>query len=526
MIDSRVLAPLRFEILGEVRVLRAGDVVDLGPAKQRAVLAVLLVQAGRPVPTHQIVDAVWGDDPPENGANVVQKYVAGLRRVLDPDRAPRTPGELIALTGNGYLLRVADGTLDADEFAAAVSRATAERAAGRLAEAADGLRTALTLWRGDALAGLTGPVFDAARTRLAEAHATAWEKWAEIELTRGRQTALIPDLARLVGEFPLREGLRAHLMVALHQDGRQAEALAVYRDAREYFLDEVGAEPGERMQEAHRRILRGETFHPEPATPTAPPIPSPIPVQRRPPAPPPPPPPFGGPPRAPLMPLRPAPRRRVPVGEVIAAALLPIALCSFGGWIYFAYAGVRRKDPHQLITAGVYGFVFAVVVFLMAIDPSPIETDTLSEAEGYGTLLAIVASVVAAIHGAVVASHPGDTPQARALREQARRYVAFDPANALRIGIGRPNLMRAYDDGGLVDLNHAWAPELTETTGLSPEQAHRITIDRIDRGPYRQPADLVARRLLTPKDFRRIESRLVCVPPDPWANQVPVPADR
>src|SRR4051812_33993058 len=114
--------PLRFAILGDVQVLRAGRAIDLGPAKQRAVLAVLLAQAGRPVPTHQIVDAVWGDEPPENGANVVQKYVAGLRRVLDPDRAPRTPGELIALTNGGYVLRVEAGALDADRFQAGLAR--------------------------------------------------------------------------------------------------------------------------------------------------------------------------------------------------------------------------------------------------------------------------------------------------------------------------------------------------------------------------------------------------------------------
>src|SRR4051794_28326016 len=132
MTDDRTAVPLRFEILGEVRALRGGLPVDLGPAKQRAVLAVLLLQAGRPVPTHQIVDAVWGDEPPENGANVVQKYVAGLRRVLDPDRAPRTPGELLALTGGGYVLRTTNGTVDADEFQSTLSRAAAESSAGRL----------------------------------------------------------------------------------------------------------------------------------------------------------------------------------------------------------------------------------------------------------------------------------------------------------------------------------------------------------------------------------------------------------
>src|SRR4051794_27224728 len=170
---------LRFEILGGIRALRGDQPVDLGPAKQRAVLAVLLLHAGRPVPTHQIVDAVWGDGPPENGANVVQKYVAGLRRVLEPQRSPRSPGELIALTDGGYVLRLEAGALDAERFQAGLTQASAERKAGQLAEAADTLRRALALWQGEALAGLTGAAFDSARSRLTDARATAWEKWAE-----------------------------------------------------------------------------------------------------------------------------------------------------------------------------------------------------------------------------------------------------------------------------------------------------------------------------------------------------------
>ena len=141
-----------FEILGDVRALRGGAALDLGPAKQRAVLAVLLLTVGRPVPVHQIVDAVWGDDPPENGANVVQKYVAGLRRVLEPDRSPRTPGELLALTGAGYVLRAEPGAVDAERFETALATASVQRKAGRYAEAAETLRQALGLWRGEALA--------------------------------------------------------------------------------------------------------------------------------------------------------------------------------------------------------------------------------------------------------------------------------------------------------------------------------------------------------------------------------------
>nr|BFE76075.1 hypothetical protein GCM10020092_093760 [Actinoplanes digitatis] len=385
--DAPASLALRFEILGEVRALRGDERLDLGPAKQRAVLAVLLLDAGRPVPTHQIVDAVWGDGPPENGANVVQKYVAGLRRVLEPDRSPRTPGELIALTDGGYVLRTDPGTLDAERFQSGLARASAQRRAGQLAEAAETLREAVALWQGEALAGLPGPVFEAARNRLTDARATAWEKWADIELARGNHTGLMPDLVRLVEQFPLREGLRAQLMIALHQGGRQAEALAVFRDARAYFLDEFGVEPGERMQETHRRILRGEPFYSEPVDPWAASddIPAPRgPVGVTPPAAPiasgslavppsayvqqyvPPDPTEIVP--APASPVHPplspwgvgapppppayaVPRRRFPVGEVIFAALTPLVVCSFGSWIYFVYAGARRRDRRQYLVA-------------------------------------------------------------------------------------------------------------------------------------------------------------------------------
>jgi DNA-binding SARP family transcriptional activator len=513
--DGRAAVPLRFEILGDVRVLRNGDPVDLGPAKQRAVLAVLLLQPGRPVPTHQIVDAVWGDDPPENGANVVQKYVAGLRRVLDPDRAPRTPGELLALTGSGYVLRAAEGTVDADEFLSALTRSSAECAAGRPADAAETLRTALALWRGQALAGLTGPVFEAARARLAEARATAWEKWADIELARGLDTALIPDLARLIEEFPLREGLRAQLMIALHQGGRQAEALAAFRDAREYFLDEFGAEPGERMQEAHRKILRGEPFYAEPVDPWAPDDAS-VPIQAY--APPdwPTPTPYGYPPfLAAHQFQRPPPRRRFPIVEILFAAALPLLTCSLGGWMYFVYAALRHRAPRHYIAAGIYGALFAVGVVFLAIDPSPVDGEDLSGAETTGLLLFTVLGFVAAVHGSVVAARSGDGEREWALREQARQFAAFDPIRALHLGIGRPDLIRGFDDGGLIDLNHVPGAELARHTGLSLPEAYRIVTDRTERGPYLRAEDLVLRGLVPAKAVRRMAPRLICIAPGP-----------
>src|SRR4051812_23132748 len=142
-----------FEILGPLRAWREHTELDLGPGKQRAVLAVLLLNANRPTPTTRIVDAVWGDGPPENGVNVVQKYVAGLRRILEPGRSPRSPGQLLTWTEAGYTLHVPPGSLDADVFRDHLVRA---RAAADRADATRYIRSALALWRGDALAGLRG----------------------------------------------------------------------------------------------------------------------------------------------------------------------------------------------------------------------------------------------------------------------------------------------------------------------------------------------------------------------------------
>jgi DNA-binding SARP family transcriptional activator len=527
---------VRFEILGEVRALRAADVVDLGPAKQRAVLAVLLLQPGRPVPTHQIVDAVWGDEPPENGANVVQKYVAGLRRVLDPDRAPRTPGELLALTGSGYVLRTAETSVDAEEFQTELARADTHRRAGRAAEASQALRRALALWRGEALAGLTGPVFEAARTRLTEARATAWEKWSEIEVSLGHHTAVIPDLSRLIEEFPLREGLRAQLMIALHQAGRQAEALATFRDARSYFLDEFGAEPGERMQEAHRKILRGEPFYTEPVdpwagtadplsslTPTggggvayapplayaAPPVPYPVlPMQAAPSSP--------APPGDPFVAMLGTAQKggRFPLGEMLFAILTPLLSLCFGTWVYFVYAGTKHHDRRQYVVAAVYA-VLMVVGFTLAfvVDPSPVDSDVYTTAENVGFPLFLIPPLISAAHGALVAVHLGAARGDWLRRDSARQLAAFDPARARQMGIGRPGQLRGYSDGGLVDVNHAAAAEMAVLPGVGPEMAYRIVQDRHHRGPFQTADDLVGRGLVTARQMARIAPRLVCIAP-------------
>ncbi|MBE1485292.1 BTAD domain-containing putative transcriptional regulator [Plantactinospora soyae] len=262
---------MRFEILGPQRAWQDSQELDLGPGKQRAVLAVLLLHAGRPVPTTRIVDAVWAEDPPANGPNVVQKYVAGLRRVLEPDRSPRTPGQVLSLTDAGYLLRVGTDDLDLLRFEQRTRRAQVARAEGRSSEAVGELRTALDLWRGDPFEELIGSFFDSARHRLVDMRTAALESWAELELQLGHHQEVVGELGRLVAQFPVRERLRYLLILALYRAGRQAEALTSFREIRSLLRDEHGLEPGEQLQELHRRILRSdpmlmlpEQFAPEP----------------------------------------------------------------------------------------------------------------------------------------------------------------------------------------------------------------------------------------------------------------------
>ncbi|SBT48081.1 AfsR/SARP family transcriptional regulator [Micromonospora auratinigra] len=249
---------LRFEILGPQRAWLGDRALDLGPSKQRAVLAVLLLSAGRPVPTAQIVEAVWPEDPPANGPNVVQKHVAGLRRVLEPERSPRTPGRLLALTDAGYVLRVDPTAVDAVRFEQGVRRAERARAEGRTADAVAELKAALELWHGEPFGGFSGALLEAARHRLTETRATALETRAELELELGRHRELVGELVRLVAEYPLRERLRQQLMLALHRSDRQAEALAAYREFAGLLRDEFGIEPGEVLQDLHRRMLRAD----------------------------------------------------------------------------------------------------------------------------------------------------------------------------------------------------------------------------------------------------------------------------
>ncbi len=256
MNDPVVLA--RFGLLGPLRVWRGETAVDLGPLQQRVVLAVLALQAGRPVSRQHMIDAVWGETPPRNAVNLVQRHVSGLRRVLEPDRLGHVPSGVLAWTDAGYLLTLPPGALDLDIYEREVGRARAARTAGHLGEAAEALRAALRLWRGPVCDGLYSPFLDAQRDRLAESRISVLEERIELELAIDDHADPIAELRDLVAEHPLRERLRGLLMLALYRAGRQADALAAFRDARRHLREELGVEPGAPLQRLHQQILAAD----------------------------------------------------------------------------------------------------------------------------------------------------------------------------------------------------------------------------------------------------------------------------
>lgn len=259
---------MRFEVLGPLRLRYESGPVAVAGSLRQGVLALLLAGAGRPVPADALVDALWGDDATAGGSKL-HLHVHKLRRLLDAsDRLSHDAG--------AYRLRVEPGELDAERFASMVAEAETVADADP-DRAADLLGEALALWRGDPYQGLDLPALSAEVQRLTELRLVARERLAAAELARGRAGAAVAQLTDLVGAHPLRERAHALLMTAHWAGGRQADALAVYRDVRQALVDELGLEPGAELRELERRILAGE---PGPAAPARPaPAPAAVPAE-------------------------------------------------------------------------------------------------------------------------------------------------------------------------------------------------------------------------------------------------------
>jgi DNA-binding SARP family transcriptional activator len=249
---------VNFAVLGPVRAWRGEHELDLGAPQQRALLATLLLRRGRPATLAELVDAVWGEEPPASAVSVLRTYASRLRKILEPGRDTAEPPQLVVSVGDGYLLRVEEDALDLAVFEQRVAKARKLHAVGELSVAAELLHGALAAWQGTALAGLPGPLAESERSRLNEVRLAALETRLNIDVELGRHAEVIAELISLTREHPLREQLCRLLMLALHRSGRQAEALAEYRKARSTLVAELGIEPGAALRDLHDRILAAD----------------------------------------------------------------------------------------------------------------------------------------------------------------------------------------------------------------------------------------------------------------------------
>jgi YVTN family beta-propeller protein len=253
---ARQTKPVEFGILGPLQVSRAGCAVPLGGLRQRAVLALLLLEANRVVSMDRLAEDVWGGNPPEGWVTTLQTYVHHLRRALEPGRGRGAVGDVLVTRDRGYLLRVEREHLDAAAFEDGFTAGQAALEAGRYTEAAETLRNALGLWRSPVLADLADYAFTRPEAaRLEELRLAAAEARIDTDLALGRHHALTAELRQLAAEQPLRERLHGQLMLALYRCGRQAEALAAYRRARDLLTDELGVDPGKPLQRLHASVL-------------------------------------------------------------------------------------------------------------------------------------------------------------------------------------------------------------------------------------------------------------------------------
>ena len=274
---------MHLRLLGPVEARLNGRTLSLGPPKQRAVLAMLALRPGHTVSVDELAEGLWGEEPPASAAKMVQLYVSHLRRAIEGD------GAAIVTHGHGYELELAGDHVDAVRFERLVEE-------GRAAEA-------LALWTDAPLSDLISEPFAPAEVRRLEAlRARALEGAIDADLAAGRHREVLGRIDALVAEHPLRERLHGQRMLALYRDGRQADALAAYREARTTLVEEIGVEPGPELRRLHEAILAQDATLELPSA-------APRPARG--------PPPEDG-------------RRHVPVRALLAGALLAAGLVAFG----------------------------------------------------------------------------------------------------------------------------------------------------------------------------------------------------
>lgn len=242
---------MRLRILGPLELVAGNRQVKIGGPREHIVLAVLALRANRVISVEQLIDAVWGDAPPTTARSQVQTCISALRKVFDGAGLMNA----IETRPAGYLLRVSNEDLDGEKFARLVTDARAQAAAGKAAEAASALRSALDLWHGPALANLPSDVVQRSAAMLEETRLAAIEERVRLDLDLGRHQEITAELSTLVAEHPLRERFYGFLMLAQYRSGRQAEALKVYRQARAVLDAELGVEPCQELRDLERAVL-------------------------------------------------------------------------------------------------------------------------------------------------------------------------------------------------------------------------------------------------------------------------------
>ncbi|MGK5173307.1 BTAD domain-containing putative transcriptional regulator, partial [Geodermatophilus sp. CPCC 205761] len=270
MTDS---AHLRIGLLGASTASVDGAPLDLGGPRQRAVLTVLVLARGEVVAVERLIEAVWGEDPPEDAVGALQAYVSHLRRRLQPGSAARTRSAVIVREGRGYAVRLPPDAVDAWRFEALVQQAAATDDPAATVALLD---QALALWRGPPLAEYADePWAQAEVGRLAELRAVARERRLDARLRRGEAALVVPDLETLVAEEPLREERWRLLVLALYRAHRQADALAALRRARTTLADELGVDPGPALRELEEQVLaQAPSLHPPRRGPAPAPVPA------------------------------------------------------------------------------------------------------------------------------------------------------------------------------------------------------------------------------------------------------------
>jgi DNA-binding SARP family transcriptional activator len=247
---------MEFGILGPLEVRQDGRERPIAGAKQRALLAVLLLNVNHVVSSGRLVAELWGGEPPESGQAALRVRVSQLRKVLEPG-CPANGSRVLRTQAPGYVLVAEPGTVDLLRFRRLADEGSRALAEGDPAAACVKLAEALSLWRGPALAEFADEPFARPAARwLEELRLTALEKRIEADLALGRHADVAGELETLAAEHPLRESLTRLLMLALYRSGRQAEALHAYQQMRHRLVEDLGIEPGESLQLLQRAILQ------------------------------------------------------------------------------------------------------------------------------------------------------------------------------------------------------------------------------------------------------------------------------